>query len=317
MGKWKVAAGAAVLLAVAGISLVRADRPAAEVEARRAQPPSRFVEVDGMRVHYRDRGEGPALLLVHGSNASLFTWEGWASRLSDRFRVVSLDMPGHGLTGPHPQGRYDYAEMAVFLDHFVQAVGLERFHLAGNSMGGSVAWHYALAHPAKVDRLVLVDAVGYEREEPLPPILRLFATPGLNRIAEHVTPRFAVEQSIRDVYGDPSRVTEELVDLYEDLALREGNREASRKRLSHPHHDGLEKRLGEIRAPTLILWGGKDRWILPKYAHRFDEDIPDSQLILYPELGHVPMEEDPETTAAAVRRFLGGRAQRAAGGSTR
>jgi len=303
--KWTV--GVLLLLVVGALlSGVRRDIPAAELEQQYAQPPSRFLDVDGLRVHYRDEGQGPVLVLLHGSNASLFTWEGWARALSGHFRVISLDLPGHGLTGPDPKGRYTATGMAGFLEAFRTRLGLERFHLAGNSMGGSVAWHYALLHPEQVERLILVDAAGYPRNEPSPLVFRAISAPVVGELLSLVTPRWVVERNLQAVYADPGRVTEPLVTRYHALLLREGNRTATRERVRMGTDDGLWKRLGEVRAPTLILWGEKDTWILSTYGQRFDQDIPDSRLIVYPDLGHVPMEEDPERTATDVRRFLEG-----------
>ena len=168
-----------------------------------------------------------------------------------------MEIPGHGLTGPDPEGRYSLSEMAAFVDHF---------SLAGNSMGGGVAWHYALAHPEKLDKLILVDAYAYP--QPPPAMMKLFTVPVVGRLATWITPRFAVARSVRDVYGDPSRVTDEGIDRYYELLLREGNREATRERLSTRHDDGLTARLGEIHVPTLILWGTLDRWILPVNQRR-------------------------------------------------
>lgn len=300
VGKWllRVLLGLALLLALG----IRFDRAPAELEAKYAAPPSKFLAVDGMRVHYRDRGAGPAVVLLHGSSSSLFTWEGWAEALSAEHRVVSLDLPGHGLTGPDPQGRYSFVEQAEFLDHFVAALGLDHFSLAGNSMGGGVAWHYALAHPEKLDRLVLVDAYAYPQTPPA--MMRLFTVPVVGRLATWITPRFAVARSVRDVYGDPSRVTDEGIDRYHELLLREGNREATRVRLSTRHDDGLTARLGEIHAPTLILWGSLDRWILPPNGERLARDIPGAKLVTLDGLGHVPMEEDPARSVAPVVAFL-------------
>ena len=299
--------GLLLLLAALMALGVRLDRPAADVEARWAAPPSRFIEVDGLRVHYRDRGAGPALLLLHGSSSSLFTWEGWALELARDHRVVTVDLPGHGLTGPDARGRYRSVELAAFVDHFVAALGLAHFAIGGNSMGGGVAWRYALLHPERVDRLILVDAAGQPRQEPRPFALRIFSSPALGHLARWISPRFLVARSVRDVYGDPGRVTAARIDLYEDLLLRAGNREATRRRLgatAHEDDDGLWARLGEIRTPTLILWGSRDRWILPKYAGRFAAAIAGSQLVMLDGLGHVPMEEDPARSVAPVRAFL-------------
>jgi pimeloyl-ACP methyl ester carboxylesterase len=302
-GKW-LGAAVLVLLGIGVGSQVHADLPAAELEARYATPPSRFLEVDGLRVHYRDQGQGPVLLLLHGSSASLFTWEGWARALSDRFRVVSIDLPGHGLTGPDAKGRYTPAEMAQVVEAFRARLGVERMHLAGNSMGGMVAWTYALAHPDRVDRLVLVDAAGYPREQPAPLVFRLMATPGLGEVLSVITPRAVVEKNVRAVYGEPGKVTAAGVAQYHELLLREGNRRATRERLREGRDEEAWKRLPELKAPTLILWGAKDTWIPPSDAERFDRDVPDSRLVVYPDLGHVPMEEDPARTAADAAAFL-------------
>ena len=300
--KWTL--GIVIALAALAALGIRRDRPAAEVEARWARPPSKFVEVDGLRVHYRDRGGGPAVVLLHGSNSSLFTWEGWAGELARDHRVVTLDLPGHGLTGPDPRQRYTAAKMVDFVDRFAGALGLARFVIGGNSMGGGVAWRYALLHPDKVERLILVDALGQPREEPLPFALLLFSTKGLGHVARWISPRFLVARSVRDVYGDPGRVSEALIDLYDDMLLRASNREATRRRLSSDDEDGLLARFGELRVPTLILWGSRDQWILPKYGARFSAGIAGSQLVMLAGLGHLPMEEDPARSVAPVRAFL-------------
>jgi pimeloyl-ACP methyl ester carboxylesterase len=302
VARW--AGGGLLLLVVAVLAFgVRCDRPAAEVEARWAQPPSKFLEVDGLRVHYRDRGNGPAIVLLHGSNSSLFTWEGWAADLQRDHRVITLDLPGHGLTGPDPRSRYSPVEMAGVVDAFVAALGVPRFTLVGNSMGGGVAWRYTILHPDKVERLILVDAHGLPREEPPPFAFRLFSSP-LGFLMKWISPHFLIAQSARDARGDPATVTNAQIDLYEDILLRAGNREATLRRFRGNDDGGLVARLGEIRVPTLILWGSRDKWILPKYAERFHAAIPGSRLVMLDGLGHVPMEEDPARSLAPVREFL-------------
>jgi pimeloyl-ACP methyl ester carboxylesterase len=297
-------AGAVVVVLALVIALgVRRDRPAADVERRWAAPPSQFVDVDGLRVHVRDRGHGDAIVLLHGSNASLFTWEGWAEVLARDHRVVTLDLPGHGLTGPDPRGRYSAVGMAEVVNRVADRLGLSRFTIGGNSMGGGVAWHYALLHPERVDRLILVDAAGYPRQEPRPLGFRLFSMPLVGHVVRFVTPRFMLRKSLREAYGDPSRVSDALVDQYEDFTLRAGNREATRQRFALPE-DGMYTRMSEIRVPTLILWGSRDRWILPRYGERFHAEIPGSRLVMLDGLGHVPMEEDPARSLAPVLELL-------------
>jgi pimeloyl-ACP methyl ester carboxylesterase len=257
-----------------------------------------------MRVHVRDRGSGPVLVLLHGSSSSLFTWEGWARELAGDHRVIALDLPGHGLTGPHPHKRYAPADMAEVVDHVATALGVERFTLAGNSMGGHVALNYALAHPARVENLILIDSAGLPREEPRPFAFRMAGWPIAGEITEWVTPRFLVAASVRDVYGDPTKVKDELIDRYLDLLLRDGNRRAMHIRFSGPQDVLSTQRLRQLRMPVLILWGAKDHWILPKYGERLRDVIPGAKLVVFDGLGHVPMEEDPAITARAVREFL-------------
>jgi pimeloyl-ACP methyl ester carboxylesterase len=195
--------------------------------------------------------------------------------------------------------------MAAVVDGFVATLGLEHFSLVGNSMGGGVAWRYAIGHPGKVDRLILVDSAGQPREEPRPFGFRLFSSPIAGPLARWISPRFLIARSVRDTRGDPSSVTEAQIDLYEDILLRAGNREATLRRFRrNDDADGMVQRLTEIRAPTLILWGARDSWILPKYAERFRRAIPGAELVILDGLGHVPMEEDPARSIAPARAFL-------------
>ena len=293
-------------LLVTGVLAYTPDRAAADVDSAFVTDSSRFIGVDGMRVHYVDEGHGPTIVLVHGSNDSLFAWEGWMRELSDEYRIVAMDLPGHGLTGPDPKARYRYEDQAQFVRSFADALGLKRFAVGGNSMGGSVAWHFALAYPDRTEALILVDAVGLPRDEPRPLMFEAFEWPGIDRVMTVVTPRFSVESALRDAYGDPSRVTDEQVRRYHELLLREGNREATRMRLQmQPDSDELVPQLSALEEPTLILWGGADDWVLPKYGERYADLIPSSRLIVYGGLGHLPMTEDPGATASDVDAFLG------------
>lgn len=303
---------AALLLLVALFVAVTwaPDRPVAELKPRWAQAPSMFVEVAGMSVHVRDEGprdDASPIVLLHGTSASLHTWEGWTAALRDTHRVVRFDMPGFGLTGPSPDGRYDIESYDRFVAAVLDKVGVQRCVIGGNSFGGRVAWTFAAAHPERVTSLILVDAAGYPMESTSVPLgFRLARTPVINRLASVVLPRRLVESSVRNVYGDPSKVTPELIDLYFDLAVREGNRRALAARFEQaPSGPGAEK-IATLKLPTLILWGGRDRLIVPTHAERFHRDIAGSRVVVFDDLGHVPQEEDPVRTVAAVRTFLGG-----------
>ncbi|HYF61135.1 MAG TPA: alpha/beta hydrolase [Burkholderiaceae bacterium] len=324
-----LAAGLAALAALAGC---QTDLPLAELKTRWGGPPSRYLPMDGIEVHWRDEGPAtaslpgppdalaaragtgtdvPAILLLHGTGSSLHTWDGWAERLSPHMRVVRLDLPGFGLTGPHPSGDYSAAATVDFLERFVAAAGLGRFAIAGNSLGGYYAWRFALRHPERVSALVLVDAVGYPVEQGASrsTAMRLARLPVISELMRFLPVEGLIERSLRDTYADPRKVTPELVERYADLMRRPGNRIAFGDRTrADPRPTGWE-RLTELRVPTLILWGAQDEWVPPSNAERFDRDIPDSELRIYPDLGHLPMEEDPDTTARDVLRFLRERAR--------
>ena len=289
------------------------DWPVQSLVARWAPPPSDFVEIKGQLVHLRD--EGPRndplpIVLVHGTSASLHTWEGWVRALKGQRRVITFDLPGFGLTGPF-SGQYspdDYRgdSYVRFVLDLLDALKIERAVLGGNSLGGEVAWRTAVAAPRRVASLVLVDAAGpafTPLEVPLG--FRLARVPVLNRVSEWALPRDLVAQSVRSVYGHPDRVTPELIDRYFQLTLREGNRRALRMRMqSQVIGEGAE-RIASIQQPTLILWGGQDRLIPPAIAQQFKQQIAGSQLVVFDDLGHVPQEEDPARSVAPVKVFLG------------
>jgi len=291
-----------ILLAVVlPFTLIRPDIPLEDLTARYSDDRSRFVDIDEMPVHYKIEGTGPPLLLLHGTGASLHTWDAWTREMKGNFKVIRLDLPAFGLTGPTPDNTYSYEGYARFLDRFVRRLQLNRFALAGNSLGGAISWHYALAHPEKVTRLVLIDAGGYPGKSP--PIFTLARLPVLGRLITVITPRFMVKKNLREVYGDPSRITSDLVDRYYDLLRRRGNREAMLARIrtmEYSNHEAIRR----VTTPTLILWGESDRWIPVDNARRFHNDIAGSTLIVYPGLGHVPMEEAPRITARDARSFL-------------
>ncbi|MGB7738294.1 MAG: alpha/beta hydrolase [Steroidobacteraceae bacterium] len=286
------------------------DQPVSALQAKWAPPPSAFIAVRGMQVHLRDEGprDDPVpIFLLHGTGASLHTWDGWARELARERRVIRFDLPGFGLTGPSPDGIYSVESYVDTVLAVADTLGVQRFVLAGNSLGGYVAWATAVLHPQRVDRLVLVDAAGYPfQSQSVPLAFRIARTPLLNRLVRDVLPRGVVASSLRDVYGDPTRVTPELVDRYFDLATRAGNRAALVARFDQTQPGSLAERVREIQVPTLILWGRKDRLIPLEFGEQFARDIHGSRLVVFDALGHVPHEEDPARTVAAVLPFIRG-----------
>jgi pimeloyl-ACP methyl ester carboxylesterase len=308
--------GALLLLTALAMAMSRApDVPVAQLVARWAQPPSEFIELKGQLVHLRDEGpktDPEPIVLIHGTSASLHTWEGWVKALKGERRVITFDLPGFGLTGPftgsYPRDDYHGDTYARFVLDLLDHLKVSRAVLAGNSLGGEVAWRTAVMAPARVSALVLVDAAGPPfTPESMPLGFVIARTPVLNKLTEWALPRDLVEQGLHNVYGDPSKVTPELVNRYFDLTLREGNRRALGFRMRQLQPGEHAERIQTIKQPTLILWGGKDRLIPPAIAKVFERDIAGSQLVMFPALGHVPHEEDPAATVAAVKQFLGKR----------
>jgi pimeloyl-ACP methyl ester carboxylesterase len=307
---WAAVSLAALLAIIAlAVGLTWApDRPVETLTARWAPPPSTFIDVRGLKVHVRDQGprDDPVpLVLIHGTSASLHTWEGWVAALKGQRRVITMDLPGFGLTGPNAHDDYRTATYVAFVTDLLDALGVKKCVLAGNSLGGEIAWHAALSSPERIERLILVDSAGYPLQSQSIPIgFRIARIPGLNRIMEFTLPRSLVAASVRNVYGDAARVTPELIDRYEALTLRSGNRRALGRRFEQSDFGADAARIAAIRQPTLILWGGRDRLIPVDNARRFAQDIGGSRLVIFDDLGHVPQEEDAARTAAAVRVFL-------------
>ncbi len=256
-----------------------------------------------MLVHCRDEGTGPPLMLLHGTGASLHTWEGWASALRGDFRVIRMDLPGFGLTGPNPSGDYTSSAYVDFIQSFAARLGLSSFDLGGNSLGGFLAWRYAVEHPERVRKLILVDAGGYPQKQPPLLVFRLARVPVLSSLLAHLDPRELAAKTLRQAYADPTRVTPELIEQYADLALRPGNRQAFVARVSARERVRSQE-IPSIRAPTLVLWGRQDALITAEDAYRFGQDIPGSRVIVYDGVGHVPMEEVTARSAADARQFL-------------
>ncbi len=308
------------LLVIGGaVLLYKGDLPAAAVDAKYSSDASRFLIMpSGARVHFRDQGNrsGRSLVLVHGSNASLHTWEPWVSLLGDDYRIVTMDLPGHGLTGRVPDDDYGTEAFVATVKAVVAEVGLEQFVLGGNSMGGGVTWQYALRHPADVRAMILIDASGLwswreaasseadnSGERPL--AFELLGKTWFRAVARHLDPYTLTVQGLKSAYNNSPVVNDALIARYYELSLREGTRVATMKRFGSFRADpAAEPDLSVLTAPTLILWGDRDALIPTSVARRFAQVLPRSQLIIYPDVGHIPMEEIPQRSATDVRAFM-------------
>ena len=268
---------------------------------------SKFIEIDEMQVHYRDEGRGFPIVLIHGTGSSLHTWNDWTKQLTKTNRVIRMDLPAFGLTGPNKNADYSIKNYTNFIHHFLDKINVEKFHLAGNSLGGNIAWNYAAEYPKRVEKLVLVDASGLPTNKPQPAIFKMAKTPILNSLFLFVTPKVFIKKNMEEVYVDNAKITDKLITRYHKMSLRTGNRQAFIDRAKIDFKLGtnsnLEK-LKSIKIPTLLIWGAKDNWIPLDNGKRMDSLLPNSKLVVLENSGHVPMEENPEESLAVLKDFL-------------
>ena len=285
------------------------DTDPAEMRAKYGAESSQFVELsDGLTVHLRDEGpkDAPAIVMLHGSNADLYTWDAWAGDLSQDYRVIRYDQIGHGLTGPATNDDYALASFTADLDEIATKLDLDSFILAGNSMGGAIAVQYAVQHPERLVGLILVDAGGapIKREGGGNLAFTLAGIPGLSSVLATVMPRSLAERSLRQSVTNQDIVTDEMVDRYWEMARYPGNRAATLKRFSTPRSAFNAAQIGQINVPTLVMWGEEDTLIPYDAAAWYMAHLPDATLANYPGIGHLPHEEAAQATLADVRKWL-------------
>ncbi len=286
------------------------DKSRSEIIAKYADENSIFLPLrNGQTVHLKDEGPRNAqtLLLLHGANASLLAWDGWATELVQKYRIVRVDLPGHGMTGPAPDGQYSSTAMDLFISEIIDKLALENPILGGNGMGGRIALHYALTKRQSLGGLVLIGADGLKRDknDTYPLLHRIYASPLLIKLTRYITPYGVIRNNILATYGTPIGVTDAMVAQHYDMLLHSGNRQATIDRLnSEAGQEPLDIYLGSIVTPTLLLWGEEDSFVPLKYGKRMHAYIFSSQMISYPGNGHVPMQTTPQLSALHVDQFI-------------
>ncbi|WP_262695449.1 alpha/beta fold hydrolase [Kordiimonas aquimaris] len=316
MLKWLKYVGGIALLLLALLIYKNwaSDIPHHVLAQKYATGASDFITLpSGATAHYRIQGnpEGEPLVLLHGSNSSLHTWEPWVNNLKDTFFIVTVDLPGHGLTGPIESEDYTYNSMILFIKEFMQSIEINKFSLGGNSMGGGIALAYALQYPGDVTSLVLVDAAGVKvpleaaKKVDRPIAFELAGRWYSDWIIENITPRSLASEGLKKSVSVKEIITEDMVDRYWELVRHPGNRHATGLRFAWYRNNASHSLAVEnITQPTLILWGEDDSLIPVESGIKMDRLIPNSKLLTFKNVGHLPMEEAPEETANAVRAFL-------------
>ena len=309
--KW-VIRGLAVLAAILLVSFLVFRTPDTDPDDMRAKyggAPSQFVELaNGQTVHLRDEGPRDAMpiILLHGSNADLHTWQPWVESLKDDYRIIRYDQIGHGLTGPNVAGAHTPEEFVGTVDLVADKLGLERFVLGGNSMGGSISMGYALKHSDRLMGLALVDAGGADIQNRASgnTAFTLARTPVINQLMLHITPRSMIESSLRQSVSNQEIVTDATVDRYWELLRYPGNRAATLDRFQKPWWKTTAEAVSAVETPTLVMWGEEDSLISFDAAKWYKQHLPNAQLVSYPGIGHLPMEEHAEKSAQDLRKWL-------------
>ncbi|WKK67543.1 alpha/beta fold hydrolase [Lutimonas zeaxanthinifaciens] len=298
-----------IMIIVVSLFFGHKDIPLEELKSKYAQAPSQFVDIEGMQVHFRDEGDQMTdmpIVLIHGTGASLHTFDEWAERLKREHRVIRMDLPGFGLTGPFPDRNYSMENYVDFIKEFLESRGVGTCILGGNSLGGAIAWQFTAKNPEMVEKLILIDAAGYPmKSESRPIAFTLARIPVVNKALTFITPLSMVRSSVENVYADKSKVSDQLVERYFKLTLRTGNRQALVDRMAMETDMSKTGLIKNINQATLVLWGDEDLLIPVANAYLFHKDLPNSELVILKNSGHVPMEESPEESLEALFEFLG------------
>ena len=294
------------------------DIPKNEIIAKHANSASEFIKLeDGSLIHIRDEGNknGKTIVMVHGFNGSLFNYEPLIPHLNDRYRILSLDLPAHGLTGAVKSDFYSHEGFEDVIKEVVKIQGIDEFYLIGHSMGGMVAWRYTLNNMKQIKGLIIIGSpfIGSEKEyndfqsvNAPPAAFKLLDTALFREMLGYVTPRLLVKEGISQTVYDQSIVTDDLVDQFHDIILMEGTREAIGELVIN-HEDNFMADpaiLRKINIPTLILHGEEDNLVDIRFVSHFVEQIPDVKLISYPKVGHMPPIEIPIQLSKDIQNFV-------------
>jgi pimeloyl-ACP methyl ester carboxylesterase len=286
---------------------VRRDISLDELKLKYTNKHSSFVSINGMDVHFRDEGNKTdtiPIILIHGTGSSLHTFDVWTNKLKYSKRVIRFDLPAYGLTGPFIDRDYSISNYTSFLKEFLETLDIKQCIIAGNSLGGEIAWNFTLEQPQMVKKLILIDAGGFPLVSKSVPIaFRLAQTPVINKLFSFITPLFIVRSSVENVYFNKLKVTDSLVKRYFELTLRKGNRKAFIDRLSIAKRHNYVN-ISNIKQPTLILWGADDLLIPVENAYKFQRSLSNNVLVIMDDTGHVPMEESPLESLGFVTNFL-------------
>lgn len=296
-----------MIVSVLLLLFYKSDTPKDLVKQKYANASSRFMPIMGMEVHYRDEGnlsDSLPILFLHGLSSSLHTWDSLANKLIGEKRIIRLDLPGFGLTGPNPERNYSSEYYNTFIDSFVLKLNVKKYIIVGNSFGGNIAWHQSLFRPEKIDKLILINSAGYPRTKEKGNIgFKLASMPLVGDAIKMITPKSLIRKSLQDAYSNDDKISDDLENRYYDLLLCEGNRQATLDIFKQRRPSAFEQ-IRDVHSPTLIIWGKDDQMIDVSNAYKFNQDIQGSKIQIISNSGHVPMEETPQLVYEAIVKFV-------------
>ena len=307
-----------IILFISIYNSVYFDIPKNEIISKHAKGASEFLELaDGSKIHFREEGnkDGKVLLLVHGFNGSLFNYEPLVPYLSNDYRIISLDLPAHGLTGAVESDLYSHKAYQNVIEQIIKILEVDKFYFVGHSMGGMIAWRYALDNLDQLNGLIIIGSAFFGNEQEFenfqtinaPPVaFELIESKFFIRLLEYITPRILVKEGISQSVYDQSIVTDELVDQFHDIILMEGTRVAVGM-LAEVHEDDFIANpldLKKITIPSLIIHGEEDNLVDIRFIDHFIEQIPNAKLISYPKTGHMIPMEVPLQLSEDIRQFI-------------
>lgn len=262
-----------------------------------------YFEFAGSRIAYYDTGVGPPLVLVHGFGASALTWRKVVPPLAKKYRVIMLDLKGYGYSDKPKDGRYSLDEQSRIVAALINRLKLENVILAGHSMGGGVALYTYFRVPEKITRIVLIDSAGFPQKFPF--FVKYLRIPIVSAVLMSLIPDYSMAKMVLDLcIFDKSKITKEMISVYSRFLSLPGAKYALRKtaeQIMPPNIDDVIADYSKVNVPVLIIWGGEDRVIPKENAYKFKRVLPDSELYILPECGHIPQEEQP----AQLLHFFG------------
>ena len=286
------------------------------VRSKYSYPDSKWIKNDfGTMVHYRDVGEGPVVVLVHGEMSSMHVWDDWVDTLSQNFRVIALDLPGSGLTSA-PHCVSDNEEtcpenlssnyLSHTLEYFIEDLDIRKFTLVGSSYSGYLAAQYAAhQHPEKLNKVILMTPMGFQQDVPW--ILNYVTVPGMDMFNRYIQPSTVATSILEHFYGEPDKITPAKRQRFMHLAQSEGAHHSNVIQLDMVRtlmEQGMLLELDFISIPTLVMWGESDTWGDFSHAERWKRELGNATLVTYPAYGHSLMEEGAAITVTDAMAFI-------------